>query len=115
MCGDGRAGPVSLFRPNFLIFCLALLCDTFYSHCECLGEKKNFCLLPLPPGGPFLPILRFFKCNFGERVLIHLGLSNSDFCVFGTSENFSRGIFFCSAQFRFLGPREGLKVGGRNG
>ena len=41
------------------------------------------------------------------RVLTHLGCSNSYFCVYGIYEDFSRGIFFCLAQFRFLGSKWG--------
>ena len=33
------------------------------------------------------------------------------FCVYDIFRGLSRGIFFCLAQFSFLGPGEGVKVG----
>ena len=74
--------------------------------------RKNFFTHPTPllP----CPLFRYFGLFqselWGSALEPYEGFWLCFFCVFGTSENFSGGLYFCLALFSFLGPGEGLKV-----
>ena len=97
-------------------FFLPICMVHFIITASVLGGEKNH-----PPhlssqggggGGGGLLIVGSFKLQLWGARSDPFGVFSNFDCVYGIYEEFSRGIFFCSAQFRFLGLGEGVKYRG---